>query len=276
MVDYVRCPSESDDLLLYSDRDCGQNAQSFCYSYDNTEESSPMSHPLLSPSDFRHDDNNGDLSQQTSDQYRFHRLDRPQSENEARSERSGQTLERHSRRDPGYIVPSASRNLSWKFSTRRIGTSALCSLIAIKSAHEAARQNSMWGCKDDTGLWEIPWYSASVSQVSATDSTQAILPAILFTAATTGLYHNQSCDVHQDRYLLGGMVTGVVAGLALERDLEHAMLYILPWAVLLSLLSSMIAHRIVHRRSRQTMPECYTQQQTCQEKAGLIDVGCAE
>lgn len=67
-------------------------------------------------------------------------------------------------------------------------------------------------------------------------------PMIVFTAATSVIYHLNRRHQHQDWFLLGGIVLGAIIGLGILRDLPGMILGVLPWTVLGSLLLSTMCH----------------------------------
>ncbi|KAH7073838.1 hypothetical protein BKA63DRAFT_514881 [Paraphoma chrysanthemicola] len=277
MNDDVRNPRESFDFRPYSGLEIQNHAQIFHYNLDSVRSNSSSRAPNLSPPvSIACCDNSLNLSHQASCQHQEHQSESSRPEYEPHEKGKIKFPESSSSDDPGRFNPPVTRNYRWIVSACRIGTSALCSLIAAKSTQETVYQTNTKRCTDNITLWATPCYSAIIPQLRMTDSTRAILPAVVFTAATTALYHNQACDVYQERYLLGGIVTGIVVGLTLDRDLERAMLRILPWAILLSLLCSILAHRTVHRGSQKNTPEILTSQRTCQEKALLLNTGSVE
>ncbi|OAL01684.1 hypothetical protein IQ06DRAFT_292523 [Phaeosphaeriaceae sp. SRC1lsM3a] len=115
--------------------------------------------------------------------------------------------------------------------------SIFCGLVGIGSALQ------LEDCSQPTNYWRFLCNDSSTS-----NELPIFLALVAFASSMTQLYYLHKRDHHQQRYLVGGLTTGILYGLASERDLQRAMLNVMPWSILLSLVLSIAAHVIWHTR----------------------------
>lgn len=73
-----------------------------------------------------------------------------------------------------------------------------------------------------------------------------VLSLVVFTTATTTIYHVTPRHRFQDHFLLVGFILGAVIGMVI-RDMEDMLLRVLPWTILASLMFSIVVHGVQGR-----------------------------
>jgi MFS family permease len=88
-----------------------------------------------------------------------------------------------------------------------------------------------------------------------------IVSSIAFTIASTIIYRINIDHRYQDRFLFGGITSGVGIGFILGGGLQTAILKVMPWTIMLALMCSIILHALLPQQ----------QPETADEKTGLLD-----
>jgi hypothetical protein len=91
---------------------------------------------------------------------------------------------------------------------------------------------------------------------SSTRPYSDIASLIIFTVATTCLFHLNARDQHQHLFYLSGLISGIFLGFALRLDLIDILLRVTPWTILLSLCTSRVTHCIMRPFERPVQLSC--------------------
>jgi hypothetical protein len=118
---------------------------------------------------------------------------------------------------------------------------------------------SSWYCNTsatDTKPESNPW-GARPSNTPTSCSHHTLVDAIAFTAAATGLYHLNREDQAQDRFLFGGVTSGLAIGLGKGGNMQEIILSVLPWTILLSLAASHVWSAVLKGRRMCSRWNCH-------------------
>jgi hypothetical protein len=72
-----------------------------------------------------------------------------------------------------------------------------------------------------------------------------IADALIYSIATTILWHINRQDRFQDSFLFGGITSGIGIGLATQRDIYDILVTVMPWTILLSLAASSLISTVI-------------------------------
>lgn len=131
---------------------------------------------------------------------------------------------------------------------RRTGAIFICGILGTGSALQMGDHSLP--ARFQPQFWMSSSASGSFNGLEGLTKGLPIYLAICaFASSVTQLYYLCKHNLHQQRYLMGGILMGISLGLALERELQRAILNVMPWFILLSLLVSSAAHGIWHGRT---------------------------
>lgn len=125
---------------------------------------------------------------------------------------------------------------------------------------------SSWYCTSagDEKLKSMLW-GACLSDESTFCTHHILVDVVAFTVASTVLYHLNSGDQAQDRFLFGGVTSGLAIGIGKGNNIQETILSVLPWTILFSLAASQVRCAIMKSKRLCTNLKCPNYSTNCTE-----------